>query len=295
MALSENVWTWFKGDWIKGNLPILGAADHATWQGTLVFDGCRRFNGVTPDLDLHCARIVRSAEAMGMYPPYTAAEIEKVITNGLRLFRPETPLYLRPMMWSQEGSAALIDPDPNSTEIAICIEELPMKEPGEFSLTVSPFRRPHQDTAVTEAKAACLYPNNGRIAAEARKRGFNNALSLDLDGNVAETASTNVFMLRDGVFLTPVPNGTFLNGITRQRVISLLREHGHEVQETTLTVTDFEQAEEIFLTGNANKVTPVTRFETRELPTDNGMMVRGLYWDYAATFLKKRKSRHARY
>jgi len=156
-----------------------------------------------------------------------------------------------------------------------------MSSPGPFALTVSPFKRPHQDTALTEAKAACLYPNNGRIVREARGRGFNNALSLDLDGHVAETASTNVFMVKDGVYYTPVPNGTFLNGITRQRVIKLLAEAGHEVIEKSLTVEDFAVADEIFTTGNANKVQAVSRFEDRDLPTEQGLMVRQLYWDYA--------------
>ena len=94
-----------------------------------------------------------------------------------------------------------------------------MRGPGPLALTVSPFRRPPPDAALCEAKAACHYPNNARIVREARARGFQNALSLDQEGNVAETASTNVFMVRDGVVLTPVANGTFLNGITRQRVI----------------------------------------------------------------------------
>jgi branched-chain amino acid aminotransferase len=135
---------------------------------------------------------------------------------------------------------------------------------------------------MTEAKAACLYPNNGRIVREARTRGFHNALSLDLDGNVAETASTNVFMLRDGVVLTPVPNGTFLAGITRARTIQLLRDAGVTVEEASLTVEDFHQAEEIFITGNANKVMPVTRFEERELLYGEiARTARRLYWDYA--------------
>ena len=281
MAIGTDIWTWFRGDWTQANLPILGSADHATWQGTLVFDGARAFEGVTPDLDLHCERIVRSAAAMGLASPYTANEIRQLIQTGIRNFKPGTPLYLRPMMWSTEGSSAFIDADPNSTEMAIVLEELPIAEPGPFSLTVSPFKRPHQDTALTEAKAACLYPNNGRILAEARRRGFSNALSLDLEGNVAETASTNAFMLKDGVYNTPVPNGTFLNGITRQRVIALLREAGHEVVEKSLTVEDFNEADEIFLTGNANKVMPVTKFEDHELPTEAGLAARQLYWDYA--------------
>ncbi len=281
MALGNDVWTWFKGDWTQANLPILGSADHATWQGTLVFDGARLMNGYAPDLTLHCERVVRSATAMGLASPYSAIEIRGIIQNGIRNFRKGVDLYLRPMMWSTEGSESFIDADPNSTEIAIVLEALPMSTPGPFALTVSPFKRPHKDTALTEAKAACLYPNNGRILLEARKRGFNNALSLDLDGHVAETASTNVFLVKNSVFYTPVPNGTFLNGITRQRVIKLLQEAGHEVVETSLKVEDFAAADEIFCTGNANKVQAVTRFESRDLPTDQGLMVRQLYWDYA--------------
>jgi branched-chain amino acid aminotransferase len=117
---------------------------------------------------------------------------------------------------------------------------------------------------------------------EARARGFHNALSLDQAGHVAETASTNVFLVRDGVVMTPVANGTFLNGITRQRVIALLRDDGVEVVEASLAVEDFAAADEIFLTGNANKVVPVTRFEDRELPSRAmAARARALYWDYA--------------
>jgi branched-chain amino acid aminotransferase len=267
MALGGSILTWFDGRWASGNLPILGAADHGTWQGTLVFDGARAFEGATPDLDLHCDRLIRSAEAMGLEPPVGAREIEALIRDGVRRLGAERPLYLRPMMWSRECSPALIDALPESTTFAVCLEELPLRPPGELALTVSPFRRPSPDAALCEAKAACHYPNNARIVREARARGFGNALSLDQEGHVAETASTNVFLVRDGVVMTPVANGTFLNGITRQRVIRLLREDGVEVVEATLDVADFAAADEIFLTGNANKVVPVTRFETRALPS----------------------------
>ena len=158
---------------------------------------------------------------------------------------------------------------------------MPDPESG-LALTVSSFRRPRQDTAVTEAKAACLYPNNARIVREARAKGFHNALSLDLEGHVAETASTNVFAVRDGEVLTPVPNGTFLAGITRARVIGLLREAGVTVREESLTVEDFAQADEIFVTGNAPKVMPVTRFEERVLPYGPmGRKARALYMEFA--------------
>ncbi len=282
MAFGKRISTWVGGRWHEGNVPLLGAADHGTWQGTLVFDGARAFEGVTPDLDLHCARIVRSAHAMGLEPPVGAEEVEAIVREGLGRYAPGEALYLRPMMWSLEGSSSFVDPLPGPTGFAVCIEDVAMARPMPFALTVSPFRRPRPDTAVTEAKAACLYANNGRIVREARARGFQNALSLDAEGCVAETASTNVFLVRDEVVFTPVPNGTFLAGITRARVIALLRADGVEVVEASLTVEDFHGADEIFTTGNANKVMPVTRFERRELPTTaTAMRARALYWDFA--------------
>ncbi|MEM6618442.1 MAG: branched-chain amino acid aminotransferase, partial [Pseudomonadota bacterium] len=198
MALSKHILTFFQGAWHEGNTPILGAADHSTWHGNLVFDGARLFDGVIPDLELHMARIVRSAQSMGLEPPVDAETLIGLVRDGVARLGAQAA-YIRPMMWSTEATASILDPDPESTEFAICLEALPMPEPAPMPLTVSPFRRPRQDTALTEAKAACLYPNNARIITEAKKRGFKNALSLDLDDHVAETASTNVFMVRDGV------------------------------------------------------------------------------------------------
>jgi branched-chain amino acid aminotransferase len=285
MAVGTEIVTWYEGRWHRGNAPIINAADHAAWLGSAVFDGARQFEGVRPDLDLHSARIVRSAQAMGMVAPVDPATVQGLLEEGARMFAPDAALYLRPMMWARDSTPGIIDLEPSSTGFAICIEALPMPPIDGFSLTVSPYSRPRPDMAMTEAKAASLYANNGRIMAEARARGFSNALSRDPDGNVAETASTNVFLVRDGQVLTPVPNCTFLNGITRQRVMKLLAQDGTEVQETVLTIEDFARADEIFCTGNIAKVMPVARFQDRDLPPGPiAARARSLYWDYAHSF-----------
>ncbi len=282
MAIGSKVVTWIDGNWHEGNHPIIGAADHAVWLGSLVFDGARQFEGTRPDLDLHCARLIASAETMGLLPPVDAGTVQGLIEEGCQRFDASESLYLRPMMWATLSGAGVIEPSPEQTGFAICIENYPMPEIGQFSLTVSPYRRPRQDMALTTAKAASLYANNGRIIADARRRGFSNALSLDIDGFVAETASTNVFMVRDGEILTPAPNGMFLAGLTRKRVIGLLAERGETVSETRLTVDDFRSADEIFVTGNIGKVVPVTRFEDRELGMGQmSLGIRDLYWDFA--------------
>lgn len=282
MAIGTESLTWFEGSWHEGNHRILGAADHATWLGTLVFDGARAFEGTLPDLDLHCARLIRSAEILGLQAPMGADEVEALIRDGVRRFGAGKPLYLRPMIWSCGGTPAMIDPDPETSAIAICIEDYGFRQPAPYALTLSPFRRPSRNSGLNDAKAACQYANNGRIIREARSRGFDNALSLDQQGNVAETGSTNVFLVKDGVVRTPVPNGTFLNGITRQRIIALLREDGVTVEEASLLPEDFSDADEMFITANAAKVVGVTRYEERELAsTAMAERARALYWDYA--------------
>lgn len=282
MALSQNTATFFEGKWQKGNQTIIYAADHVAWLGSQVFDGARRFDGVMPDLDLHSARLIRSAEALGMTPNTDAETLQDIITEGVKLFDAKTDLYIRPMMWAVDSGDGIIDLDPASTRFAICIEELPMPKVGNFSLTLAPYRRPRQDMALTEAKAGSLYPNNGRIMKFARDRGYSNAISLDIDGNVAETASTNVFLVKDGTVFTPKPNGCFLNGITRQRVIGLLREDGIDVREEIVTPQAFDDADEIFVTGNIAKVMPTVRYQARELPIGAvSKRARDLYFDYA--------------
>ncbi len=137
---------------------------------------------------------------------------------------------------------------------------------------------------MVNAKAGCLYPNNARMLREARAKGFNNTLTCDAMGNVAETATANVFMVRDGEVFTPIPNGTFLAGITRARHIENLRADGVTVHETILGYGDFEEADEVFLSGNMNKVTPVKAFEERQYQIGPvTRRVREMYWDWAAT------------
>jgi branched-chain amino acid aminotransferase len=105
---------------------------------------------------------------------------------------------------------------------------------------------------------------------------------LDLLGNVAELATANIFIAKDGVVFTPTPNGTFLNGITRQRVIKLLRDAGVSVVETILTYGDVKNADEIFSSGNYSKVMPVNRIEERSLqPGPLFRKARELYWEFA--------------
>jgi branched-chain amino acid aminotransferase len=136
--------------------------------------------------------------------------------------------------------------------------------------------------ATTDAKAAALYPQSGRALREAAKRGFDNAVMLDPDGNVAEFATANLWFAKNGVAVTPAENGTFLSGITRARVRALLQADGVEVQERAFTFDEVKDADEVFNTGNYGKVMPVTKIEDRELqPGPVARRAYDLYMDFA--------------
>lgn len=264
-------------------MPVLRSADHGTWLGTLVFDGARRFDGVSPDLEAHCARVNRSAVSLGMNPSLSTSAIIERVNEGLAQFDDAAAVYIRPMYWSTGYGDGFISADPDSTDFCLCLQEIPMPSvDATATLATTRFTRPTLDMATVDAKAACLYPNNARMIREAIAKGFSNALVCDPLGNVAESATSNVFMVRDGEVFTPIPNGTFLNGITRQRIITLLRESGITVHESSLRYEDFHQADEVFLTGNIAKVTPIVAFEETKYEIGPiSKLARAAYLDWA--------------
>lgn len=285
----SKTWTYFQGGWHEGNVPIIGPRTHAAWLCSVVFDGARAFEGVTPDLDLHCARVNDSARKLYLKPVVSAETWIELVREGISRFDKDAALYIRPMYWAEKEGPWVQAHDPESTRWCLTIYEAPMRKPTKgFSVTLSPFRRPTLETMPVDAKAGCLYPNNARALFEAHSRGFDNAVVCDMLGNVAELATSNLFMAKDGVVFTPAANGTFLAGITRKRVIGLLRDAGVTVIEKTLSYQDFRSADEIFSTGNYSKVVPIGRIDERQIePGPLYARARELYMEFAhATALK---------
>lgn len=289
MATGINIRTYFEGTWHNGDLSVMKAADHGAWLGTTVFDGARLFDGLAPDLEAHCARINRSARALMITPTVSTQDMVAIVREGLTAYSRDVAVYIRPMYWALAGDELGIIPLEGATGFAISLEQIPMAPPeASATLTRTRFRRPVLEDNVVNAKAGCLYPNNARMMAEARSKGFNNALVADAIGNVAESASANVFIIKDGEVFTPVPNGTFLAGITRARHMENMRADGLIVHESVLGFDDFHAADEVFLSGNMMKVTPIAAFDdTGYRVGGNGnpvtQRVRELYWDWAAS------------
>jgi branched-chain amino acid aminotransferase len=271
-----------KNQWFDENPALIGPMDHAFWMSSVVFDGARSIHGLVPDLGLHCERLIHSAAVMNLAPTLNAKEIEALCLEAVRKLPPDIDLYIRPAFYAEEG---FINPDPESTRFVLAVYEAPVPPFKGFSIGVSTRRRPARDMAPTDAKAACLYPNSARALREIEARGFDNALILDPNGNVAELATANVWYAKDDIAYTPMANGTFLAGITRDRVMGQLRDAGTEVVEAAVSVEDVLNADEIFSTGNYSKVSPIIRIEDRELqPGPITQKAYALYMDYAKGF-----------
>jgi branched-chain amino acid aminotransferase len=255
--------TYFNGQWTEGNVPLYGAMDHSLWLGSSVFDGARAVRGKLPDLRPHLERVIASADKLGLRCPLSVDEMEALVREGVAKFPADAELYIRPLVFGTDG---FLIPVAEASKFALTLFDAPLPPFAGFSACLSTLLRPQASMAPTDAKASALYANSTRAMREAKARGFDQAIMLDADGNVAEFASSNLFIVaQDGAVVTPKLNGTFLAGITRARVIALLASEGVRVDERTVAPAELMTAREIFSTGNYGKVTPCTRYEDRTL------------------------------
>ena len=126
---SIDTWTFFAGEWHAGNIPIMGPRTHGAWLGSTVFDGARAFEGVVPDLDLHLARVNRSATSFGLAAPVTVETWRGLVADGIKRFAPDAELYIRPMYWAESGYGGGVMFDPDSTNWCLCVYASPMPKP----------------------------------------------------------------------------------------------------------------------------------------------------------------------
>lgn len=272
--------TWWDGAWHDGSPPVMGPLSQSFMHGSTVFDGARAFARKAPDLDRHCARLIRSAEVVGLDTALTADDVADVAIEGIKRFPPEAELYVRPVLFAEDG---FLIPE-GEARFVLTLFEVAMPEPTGFTACLSRYRRPDATMAPTEAKAACLYPNTSLALKEAKAKGFDNAVMRDGAGDLVEFGTSNLFFAKGGRVVTPAANGTFLAGVTRLRVLELLREAGVEVEERRVAYDELLAADEVFSTGNLGKVLPVTRVDDRDFqPGPVFRTARERYFAFAET------------
>jgi len=251
---------WQDGKLIPWRDATLHVLSHALHYASAVFEGVRVYNGKVFKLTEHSQRLIDSGEMLGMKIPYTveeldAATLETVKANNI------VDGYIRPVAW--RGSEMMgVSAQQTSIHVAIATWEWPsyfspeMRKKG-IRLTQSKWRRPAPDTAPVHAKAAGLYMICTMSKHSAEDKGYDDSLFLNWKGQVAEATGANIFLLMpDGKLHTPTPD-CFLNGITRQTVIGLAKQHGYEVVEREIELEELADAQEVFVTGTAAEVTPV--------------------------------------
>jgi branched-chain amino acid aminotransferase len=254
---------WFDGELVPWRDAKVHVLTHALHYASCVFEGERAYGGRIFKMTEHHERLHKSARVLGFEIPYSVAEIdaasEQVMAdNGI------VDGYVRPVAW--RGSEMMgVSAQNTKIHLAIATWEWPAYFTPEARLkgirmTVSEWKRPAPDTAPTDSKAAGLYMicTLSKHAAEAK--GYSDALMLDYRGRIAEATGANIFLVQDGVLHTPVPD-CFLDGITRRTVIALAKERGYEVVERPIMPEELAKTEEVFLTGTAVEVTPVSEID----------------------------------
>ena len=252
---------WMDGtlvDWRDANVHIL---THALHYASSVFEGERCYNGTIFKSRLHSERLRNSASLLDFEIPYSVDEIEEAKYAMLKA-NGWTDAYVRAVAWRGAGEDMGVSARKNPVRLAVAGWEWgnyygDAKMKG-AKLDIAKWRRPDPRTIPVEAKAAGLYMICTMSKHAAEDRGYSDALFMDWRGFVAEATGANIFFVKDGEVHTPQAD-CFLNGITRQTVIGLLKEKGITVQERRIEPTELADFEQCWLTGTAAEVTPVSQ------------------------------------
>lgn len=273
---NKDGYIWFNGEfipWRSANVHIL---THAMHYGSSVFEGERAYGGKIFANRKHTLRLMESANQLDIEIHYTPEEIEKAKADVMKL-NGLSDAYVRPVAWRGVGEDMGVASQKNPCNLAIATWEWGRyygsgDDPNEIKgikLDISDWQRPSEKTIPSHAKASGLYMICTVSKHKAQQRGFTDALMFDYRGYVAEATGANIFFVRNGEVHTPLPD-CFLNGITRQTVMELLRKRNIKVHERHIMPSEMESFEQCWLTGTAAEVEPVGQirdynFEVGEL------------------------------
>ncbi|PPR28912.1 MAG: Branched-chain-amino-acid aminotransferase, partial [Alphaproteobacteria bacterium MarineAlpha9_Bin1] len=252
---------WLDGKLIKWIDATVHVLTHGLHYASSVFEGERCYGGKIFREIEHTKRLLYSANTLGFKIPYSIDEICKVRKLVLSANKIKDG-YIRPVSW--RGSEMMgISAQRNKIHLAVAAWEWPSYYSPEsklkgIKLELSKWRRPSPDTAPVNTKAAGLYMICTLAKHVAEENGCQDALMLDHRGYIAETTSANIFMVINDEIHTPTPD-CFLNGITRQEVIKIARKEGIPVIERHIKLDELSKADEVFVTGTAAEVTPVSQ------------------------------------
>lgn len=271
---------WVDGDLVEWRHAKVHVLTHALHYGSAVFEGERAYGGRIFESGKHSERLLASGSAMDIPIPYSVEEIERAKAVTMKA-NDLTDAYVRVVVWRGVGPDMGVASARNPIRMAVATWEWgayygDAKMQG-ARLDISKWKRPSPETIPCHAKASGLYMicTMSKHAAEAK--GCSDALMMDYRGYVAEATGANIFFVKDGEVHTPLPD-CFLNGITRQTVVGMLRERGVTVNERHIMPDELEGFQQCWLTGTAAEVTPVG--EIGPYNFEVGEMARDISGDY---------------
>ncbi|MGH9761331.1 MAG: branched-chain amino acid transaminase [Blastocatellia bacterium] len=272
MGFERTKWVWMNGQFVQWSEATVHASAHTLHYGSGVFEGIRCYETDQGPalfrLEDHLDRLLFSASVYGMSIPYSKDELQDAIDETIA--RNEfTSCYVRPICYHGSGALSL---DPKSCPIEVAILAWPWgKYLGDEAvlagvrLTLSSWTRFHSSMVPTTAKGCGQYVNSMLAAREAHQRGYDEALMLDLSGNIAEGSGENLFIVRSGRLFTNDERSSILPGITRDSVLRIAANLGIPVSIQAISESDLLQADEAFLTGTAAEISPVAEVDGKQI------------------------------
>ncbi|HAC64895.1 MAG TPA: branched chain amino acid aminotransferase [Cyanothece sp. UBA12306] len=261
---------YFENEFVPFEKANISIATHALHYGTAAFGGMR---GI-PDpqntaqillfrLDRHCYRLSKSAKFLGHDLP--ADKIEQIIVDFVKKNQPTKPFYIRPLVYS---SGLGIAPRLHNIEKNFFVYGLEMGDylsPDGISCRISSWYRQEDRSFPLRGKISGAYITSALAKTEAVESGFDEAILMNSQGKVCEATGMNIFMVRNGQLITPGFDQDILEGITRDSILTLAKDLGITTVERSIDKSELFIADEVFLSGTAAKVTPVTRIENFQL------------------------------
>ncbi len=257
---------WLDGRFIKWNKAQIHVLSHGLHYGSCVFEGARIYNGKIFKLNEHTKRLFLSSKILGFKLPFSEKQINQACKQLIKKQKIKNG-YLRPFAW--RGSEMMAISAQNTTiHVAIATWEMSTyfdqkKKLTGIKLKTSKWMRPPSNTAPVQAKAAGLYMICTLSKHIAEKKGFDDSLMLDSKGYVAEATGANIFFVKNNKLYTPIAD-CFLNGITRQTVIQLAKKNKIKVVEKKILPKEIIKADEVFLTGTAVEITPISQIDNKK-------------------------------
>mgnify|MGYP002624499508 FL=1 len=268
--MEQATYIWDDGELVPWADATVHFLSHALHYGTGVFEGIRSYEtaegAAVFRLTEHMIRLEASARAYGIPMQYSADEMSK---NAIELLRANelTGAYIRPLVFHELGEFGL---NPGGSRVKTMMAAFALGsylgddgiENG-IRAKVSSWRRISHADFIPTAKGSGQYLNSSLAKAEAVRSGYDEAIMLNQSGSISEGTGMNLFLVMDGVVYTPPVSAGILKGVTRDSVIEILRDEGHDVREEELARGSMYMADEMFLTGTAAEVTPVSEVDDR--------------------------------